>query len=52
MEELCKAQGLHISRAPNPVEEATLTDSSRINSVRGQEMIFPIEATENAIGKN
>lgn len=34
MEELWKARGVYPSRAYNPVEEVTLTDALRINSVR------------------
>lgn len=51
MEELCKAQRVYTNKALNPAEKVTLTDSSRINSVRSTETTFPIDATEYVMGK-
>lgn len=51
MAELCTAQGVNTSRAPNPTEEANSIDCSRMNRVKDSEKILPIEATEYAMGK-
>ena len=43
---------MNTSRAPNPAEEETSTDCSRMNQVKDSGGMFPIEATEYAIARD